>query len=244
MLVGDAVATLQAALDGPVGLQLEGLVAGDPADEVTSIVVCSVPSMKILQRASATGTNLILRDGHPFQLYDSVWSTQIPKPESVLAAPVTVAKRAFISEHCLNILRIRTTWERKNPASASRAFAEQLGFGPAEPRADDAVCAVPQGQRASPCRFPSTQEASIVCGVVGRPPTPATHVAIKACMLTSIALSNILRDPAIDIVIAGDAAEWGATPYMQDVVAMGRRAALLLTGFDAPMAPQSAHIAA
>ena len=112
MLVKDAVARVFARLQSPGDTPLEGLVAGDGDNTVTAIAACTVPSLTVLKNAAKTGANLILCDGHPFHLYDTVWSTQISKAETVLNAPITAAKRALIAEHGLNVVRVRTGWER------------------------------------------------------------------------------------------------------------------------------------
>jgi hypothetical protein len=79
--------------------------------------------------------------------------------------------------------------------------------------------------------------------IIGDPSTPANRVAIKAGMLDPQALARILRDPAVDTIVAGDAIEWEAVPYMQDVIAAGRRTALVLTGLEVSMEPLGARIA-
>ncbi|MDO6415286.1 hypothetical protein Q4F19_12910 [Sphingomonas sp. BIUV-7] len=243
MLVKEAVAQLYASLGGPADMALEGLVAGAENCQIASIAACTVPSMNVLKAAAATGANLILCDGHPFHLYDAVWSTQISKPEIVLNAPATVAKRAFIAEHGINIVRIRSAWESRHPLSASLAFASQLHLGSPEPRADHVVCSVP-GTTSLALAASLVPRGFNGLRVVGAPTTRATRIGVKAGMLAPATLAGILRDPTIDMVIAGDAIEWEATPYMEDVVATGRSAALMLAGFDASMAPLGAHVAA
>jgi hypothetical protein len=243
MLAGEAVAKLYDALGATPGAALEGLVAGDAHAPVGGIAACSVPSMAILRRAADAGCTLILCDSHPFYLYDPVWSAQISNPQTALASPIAAAKRAFITERKLAVVRLHGAWEARMPLSASLAFAAQLELGATEPRGDHLVCSI----AATDARALGAALAGRGCGglrMLGTPTTRASRIAVRAGMLTPATLAHILRDPAIDAIIAGDAVEWEATPYMEDAIAAGRRAALLLAGFAASMEPVGAAIGA
>ncbi len=41
----------------------------------------------------------------------------------------------------------------------------------------------------------------------------------------------MLADPMVDAVIGGEVVEWEGGPYFEDVIAAGRNAGLILTGF-------------
>jgi putative NIF3 family GTP cyclohydrolase 1 type 2 len=242
MLIKEAVIRINAALGDIPDLPLEGLVFGSGDSPLTAIAACTVPSFATIRRAAAAGANLILTDGHPFYLYDSVWSTQISRPEPVLSSAVSTAKREFLAAHDLNVARIHTRWEQAMPCSASLGFASRLGLEPLSIRADHVVCTGPATRLDAFARALAGRALNGV-RIIGDPSTSANRVAIKAGMLDPQTLARILRDPTIDTIIAGDAIEWEAVPYMQDVIATGRRAALVLTGFEVSMEPLGARIA-
>jgi hypothetical protein len=243
MLVGNAIARIYAGTAVRADVPLEGLVAGHSDSRVAGALACAQPSMAILRRAAAAGFNLILCDAHPFYLYDSLWSTQISKPEVPLQSSVAIAKRAFLDEHRITIVRVRSAWESEMPLAASIAFADQLGLNSVEQRGDHLVCTLP------PATVGAWSTALAQRGfgglrILGQPATPASRVAVKAGMLAPSTLARMLGDPGIDLIVAGDAVEWEATPYMEDAIAAGRRAALVLTGFAASMEPLGAPLAA
>jgi hypothetical protein len=241
MFVEEATTRIFETLDLPAA-PLEGLVAGHGQAVVSDLAVCSVPSMAILKRAASIGCNLILCDSHPFYLYDRVWSTQISNPETVLRSSVAMAKRAFIEHHRLHIVRLHTAWEKKMPQSASLALAEQLGLIPSETHSDYVHASIqPTTMRDFGALL--ARRGGQGLRLIGSPSTQASRIAVKAGLLAPDVLARVLRDPTIDIVIAGDAVEWEGVPYMEDAIAAGRKAALILTGFDASMEPVGAHIA-
>lgn len=235
MKVSDAIDKLSQAIGAKSDTPLEGLVAGDAGGDLRGIATCFAPSIDVLRQAIASGRNLILCDAHPFYLYDPMWSAQPGVKETLAAAPASEAKRKLVAEAGLTILRLRTAWEGAMPASASMALAQAIKLAPGHPsgRADFVLCEMPATNAgALGLRMPGHG-----CRVIGDPDWPVRKVAVAAGMATPARLGQMLADPSVDAVVAGEVIEWEGGPYMVDLQATGRRCALLLCGFAASLEP-------
>ena len=63
-------------------------------------------------------------------------------------------------------------------------------------------------------------------------------------MITVPELAKVLQEPAVDAVVIGEPVEWEASPYIQDVIASGRKTSLIVLGLAASEEPGSAELAA
>jgi putative NIF3 family GTP cyclohydrolase 1 type 2 len=226
---------IHSRLKAALGLQqapaLEGLVAGTGQAEVTGIAVCYAPSLAVIEGAVAKGCNLIVAEAHPYYAYDPEWTG--PGSIKVLeSAPMVVAKKALIERTGVTVIRIKTGWDTAMPAAASRAWARSLDLAPAPESSgmpDYAMAHV------RPTTMDGLARGFVARGLsgirtIGKLDTPIAAVAVAAGVLTVPRLARILSNPRVDAVVAGDVCEWEAGPYMEDAIAAGRRAAMILLG--------------
>jgi len=244
MLVREVLATLKVALgaNGP-DPDLEGLCAGDPGTAVTGVAVSFAPSVEVLRRAREGGCNVVLADAHPFFHYDAYWSRLPGVFATVEASEAVAAKRALIEQGGLAVLRLRTAWNAANPGAAAAALARALRLSPRGDAEQPYVTCDVSGRLAG--ELISDVETILKASalrVVGSPRTRVRRVAVAPGLVTTERLGEILQDPTIDVVIGGEVIEWHAGPYMQDVIASGRRATLILTGFAASLEPGAAAL--
>src|SRR2546430_9237328 len=66
--------------------------------------------------------------------------------------------------------------------------------------------------------------SSDVCSsdLIGKPDSSASKVALTHGLLLVADAERILREPDVDVIVTGDAVEWEAAPYFQDMVAAGK----------------------
>jgi putative NIF3 family GTP cyclohydrolase 1 type 2 len=223
--------------------RFEGLCAGDPNIEVTRGVVCYAPTLEHLRRAIAEQRNLLICREHPFFLHGGVNYTYDTEglETAIKNDPVVEAKSNLIAANKLMVYRFGAAWDQFRPQAQSSALARALGLGPAvRPPADRSravVCDLPGetsllalAQSAVDrlkCRSPRT---------VGDFHAKVNRVGVIAGETDpKEALGKVLSDSKIDGVIAGaggviDEVD-GAISYFRDVMATGRRIALLAVGY-------------
>jgi hypothetical protein len=230
MTVAEAIAAIAGAWGAASPYPgLEGLVAGRGDGDLTGVATCASPSIDVLERAAKSGCNLVLADGHPFYAYDRMWSTLPGTPEALAGSPLVAHKRTLIAEAGLTVARLKSAWDARFPAVAADGLARACGYPPDRRDGDSVSAAIPpQGVRAVAARI-----AGHGIRLIGDPDLVVRRAAFADGLVSPAKLGRILRDPAIDLVVAGEVIEWEAGPYMQDVRTNGRRAALMLIGFAA-----------
>src|SRR5437899_8409907 len=98
--------------------------AGNPDTPVTGIAVTMMATLDVLQRAGASGNNLIIT--HEPTFYDHLDKTdQLPEKEN---AQVLAAKREFIEKHGLVIWRFHDHWHARNPDGIEAGMVHALGW--------------------------------------------------------------------------------------------------------------------
>jgi putative NIF3 family GTP cyclohydrolase 1 type 2 len=221
----------------------EGLCVGDPNMEVTAVAVCYAPTLEFLRRAAAEQRNLIIAREHPFYLHGGVnYSYTTEGLETALQGdPVVQAKRDFIAAHKLMVYRYGAAWDQFRPGAQSAALARALGLEPiARPtsnRTRGVVCDL--AQATSLLALAQTAVDKLKCTsprTVGDYRSKVSRVAVVAGETDpKEALARLLADPKIDGLIAGGGGTIdevdGAISYFRDLIATGRKIALLAVGY-------------
>jgi putative NIF3 family GTP cyclohydrolase 1 type 2 len=235
---------LNAAFGNPMTTaRYEGLCAGDPNMEVTGVAICYAPTMAFLRRAAAEQRNLVISREHPFFLHGGVnYSYTTEGLESALQGdPVVEAKRDFIAVHKLMVYRYGAAWDQFRPDAQSVALARALGLEPIarapSDRSRGVICDLPQAT--SLLALAQTAVDKLKCTsprTIGDYHSKVSRVAVLAGETDpKEALARLLADPRIDGLIAGaggtiDEVD-GAISYFRDLIATGRKIALLAVGY-------------
>lgn len=220
----------------------EGLCAGSPDMEVSGVATCFSPSVDVLKRAAAQKVNLVVALGHPFYRYDPLRPGAPPR-QLIEALPSVLAKRELIAQQNLAVVRVRMAWEAVRPGAGPLALAKALGLSQPQAAGDDFVVCATSAPAAGKWVQALSRSGHAGLRLMGDPATSITRVAVASGLVTPEKLGRMLADPAVNGVICGEVVEWEAGPYMQDVIASGRRAAMILTGFAASQEPNAAAMA-
>lgn len=243
MIVSDVQQRLRAALKiTDPDPDYEGLCAGSSDMEVSGMATCFFPSVDVLKRAAAQKINLVVALGHPFYRYDPLRPGAPPK-ELIEALPSVLAKRELIMRENLAVVRVRMAWEAARPTEGPRALAKALGLGQPQATGDDFVVCASSVIAAGKWMQALSRNGHAGLRLLGEPVTSITRVAVASGLVTPAKLGRMLADPAVNGVVCGEVVEWEAGPYMQDVIASGRRAAMILTGFAASQEPNAGAMA-
>lgn len=235
---------LNAAFGNPTTTaRYEGLCAGDPNMEVTAVATCYAPTLEFLRRAAAEQRNLVISREHPFFLHGGVnYSYTSEGLETALQDnPVVAAKRDLIAAHKLMIYRYGAAWDQFRPQAQSDALARALDLEPvarpASDRSRGVICAL--RQVTSLLDLAQTAVDKLKCTsprTVGDYRSMVSRVAVLAGETDpKESLARLLADPRIDGLIAGaggtiDEVD-GAISYFRDLIATGRKIALLAVGY-------------
>jgi putative NIF3 family GTP cyclohydrolase 1 type 2 len=246
---------LNAALGSPVTTAMwEGLCAGNAQGAVQGVAVCYAPTLELLRRAAAERRTLIISREHPFFLHGGFnYSYGTGDLEAALKDdPVVRAKREIINANHLMVYRFGAAWDQFTPKAQSTALARALGLtpiasGPAD-RARGVICNVNRTSIAALARTAADRLKTRHARIVGDAALSVNRVAVLAGETDPApGLASLLADPKIDGLIAGaggvvDEVD-GAIAYFLDLMASGRRIAMLTVGYGPSQEPGTAEMA-
>ena len=198
---------------------------GDPATPVTGVAVTMMATFDVLRRAAARGANLVIT--HEPTFYDHLDKLDVLEAEH---DSVTAAKRAFIREHRMVVVRMHDHWHRRRPEPMAVNLARVLGW---------ARYQVPDSEWLY--RVPETTLAELAATIRRRLPAPTMRVVgDTALRVTKIGLSpgaagfdthrKLLQQDAVEVLVIGEAREWETVEYVADAVTAGRKKALIILG--------------
>jgi hypothetical protein len=195
----------------------DGVKAGDPASVITGIVVAVMATMRELQWAVERGHNLVIT-------HEPVFYGPNDDPGPRALDPVYLAKKRFIEDQRLVVYRMFEQWNALVPAAAADYLARSCGWRPPMAAADQ-VYDIPETTLGELLlrltRPPGTR-------MVGDRALPVRRVCILPGSTTLDATMRGLE--RADAVIAGEAREWEAVPYVLDSISAGRPKGMILLG--------------
>jgi len=197
---------------------------GDPATPVTGVAVTMMATFDVLQRAAAHGANLVIT--HEPTFYDHFDKLDVLEAEH---DAVTAAKRAFIREHHIVVVRMHDHWHRRSPEPMATSLARKLGWDRYRSVESEFVY-----------RLPETTLAELASAIRRRLPAPTLRVVGDP----SLHVSKIVLVPGaagfdrhrqalrqdVEVLVIGEAREWETVEYVADAVTAGQKKALIILG--------------
>ncbi|KAA6457936.1 hypothetical protein DYQ86_21465 [Acidobacteria bacterium AB60] len=214
----------------------EGILTGGDEDTVTGILVANEPSVETLRLAVSAGKNCILCREHPYYLFGEYLAVGLA--EALRDDPVLQAKRQFIQDHRLLIIRLAALWDTARPKWFSAALARKLGWEPQAAEPGDqwttACCNIPATTLEELAHFVSARLAARNLRMVGEPTRSIKRVAvIHGFSYPTLVLSHALQDPAVDCILTGATPEVDhCTTYIRDAITAGRNISLVQVGYE------------
>jgi putative NIF3 family GTP cyclohydrolase 1 type 2 len=205
---------------------VDTIKAGDPNTLVTGIATTFLDTMEVLREAVRRGDNLIIT--HEPTFYNHLDDTKFFTDD-----PVYKEKLAFIEQHHLVVFRLHDEIHADTIDHILRGMYEELGWDkyphPPGPRGQYFVT-IPQVTLAELSRSLQSKLHIQTLRVEWDPNLSISHVAFLPGSSGLEKQVFALRQPAVEVLIAGEASEWETVEYVRDAVAQGRPKALILLG--------------
>ena len=198
--------------------------AGNPDEPVTGVAVTMMATIDVLERAAASGKNLIIT--HEPTFYNHLDKLDVlPEKEN---DPVLAAKLAFVAEHHLVVWRFHDHWHRRIPDGIEAGMAHALGWEKQQDPENQYLFAFPETTLESLAADLRKKLDIHVLRVVGDP-----HLKIKkvaqvpgASGLQKETLALERND--VDVLVTGEPREWETVEYVADAVTQGKHKALII----------------
>lgn len=199
--------------------------AGDPDTPVTGIAVTMMATLDVLQRAAASGKNLIITHEPIFYNHHDETEELQAEGDAVLAA-----KQAFIEQHHLVIWRAHDHWHRREPDGIQTGIIRALGWERYRSPVDDRLFVIPETTLASLAAEIRDRLGVRTPRVVGDPHMKVTRVGLSPGAHGFDAQRRLLQRDDVEVLVIGEAPEWETIPYVADAVSMKLQKALIIPG--------------
>ncbi len=141
-------------------------------------------------------------------------------------------KLEYIRQHHLVVWRFHDTWHLRHPDGILAGVVEEFGWKPYQSGVDPHLFTIPQttvSQLAATLRS-STGARSI--RIVGDANMTVIQVALLPGASGLVRQVKMLERDDVQVLVAGESAEWEGVEYAQDAAAQGRHKALILLGHE------------
>ena len=202
---------------------VDTLKAGDPDTVVTGIVTTFMDTYPVLEKAVASGKNLIIS-------HEPTFYNHLDQQSQFAGDPVYQQKLAYIREHHLVVYRFHDTWHLRKPDGILAGMVDQFGWKKYQNSTNPNLFTLPSttvGQIAASLQK-STDARAI--RIVGDPSMPVTHIALMPGAAGADRQIKTLEQDDVQLLVAGESREWETVPYVVDAAAEGRHKALILLG--------------
>lgn len=200
--------------------------AGDPDTKVTGIAVTMMATYDVLQRAAASGANLIIT--HEPTFYNHLDDLkEIPQKEN---DPVLSEKLAFIKEHHLVVWRFHDHWHRRTPDGIEAGMTHALGWEAFQDKQNQYLFTIPETTLDKLAAELKARLELHTMRVVGDPQMKITRVALSPGAAGMQREIGALENPDIQLLITGESREWETVEYAADAVSEKKDKALIVLG--------------
>ena len=198
---------------------------GDPATSVTGIAVTMMATFDVLQRAAAAGANLVIT--HEPTFYDHFDRLDVLEGEH---DAVTAAKRAFIREHRLVVVRMHDHWHRRRPDGIMTGMTRALEWERYRDPQNEYRFTLPEMSLGTLATSIRQRLHAPTLRVVGDANQRVTRVALVPGAAGFSLQRQALQPPDVDVLVIGEAREWETVEYAADAIAAGQKKALIIIG--------------
>jgi putative NIF3 family GTP cyclohydrolase 1 type 2 len=200
--------------------------AGDPDTKVTGIAVTMMATFDVLQRAAASGANLVIT--HEPTFYNHLDDlNEIPQKEN---DPVLAEKLAFIKEHHLVVWRFHDHWHRRTPDGIEAGMTHALDWEAFQDKQNQYLFTLPETTLDKLAANLKTRLKLHTMRVVGDPQMKVTRVALSPGAAGMQREIGALEKPDVQLLITGESREWETVEYAADAVSEKKNKALIILG--------------
>lgn len=197
--------------------------AGDPQTPLKGIAVCMFADMNTLREAVKNDCNFIIT-------HEPVFYNHFDETESYRNDPVFQEKMKYINENNLVVFRFHDHIHRTQPDGISKGMIDKLDLGAYAVNHSQTYFRIPETSLKS---FASEMKEKLgmeSIRIIGNPDMKFSSLAFLAGAPGGQSHIQVLRNPEVEVVLAGEAPEWETYLYANDAVAQGKNKAVVFLG--------------
>ena len=202
---------------------VDGIIAGTPDTHVTGIATTMMSTLDVVQRASAKGLNFVVTHEPTFYSHqDTVDQLQDDATYRY--------KLDYLRKHNMVCFHLHDHWHARRPDGIAFGMARELGWERYADRDNPRLFTLPSTPLGRMVREIASRLQARSLRVVGDPNLAVTRVIASWGYVSQFPGIPLLARPDIDVLIVGETREWELVEYAQDMIAAGRKKALILVG--------------
>jgi len=202
---------------------VDRIVFGSPETPVKGIASTMMATLDVVERAAAGGKNMVIT--HEPTFYSHQDTVDALKQDATYQYKVD-----FLGKHNMVVFRFHDHWHMRHPDGIATGMAQALGW---TEKADP--------QEPLLFRFPGTPLGQLAAEIQSRLKIRTMRVVGDANLPVNRALASwgyasltpgiqSLARADVDVLVVGETREWEVVEYAQDLIASGRKKALIVMG--------------
>jgi putative NIF3 family GTP cyclohydrolase 1 type 2 len=200
--------------------------AGNPDTAVTGIAVTMMATMDVLQRAAASGKNLIIT--HEPTFYNHLDKLDVLEQKE--NDPVLAAKLAFIAKHNLVVWRFHDHWHLRKPDGIVVGMVHALGWEKYQDAKNEHLFTIPETTMEKLAVDLKVKLSTHAMRVVADPHQKVQRVALVPGASGFARETHALEIPEVDVLLTGEPREWETVEYVDDAVTQKKGKGLIVLG--------------
>jgi putative NIF3 family GTP cyclohydrolase 1 type 2 len=200
--------------------------AGNPDAPVTGIAVTMMATMDVLERAAASGKNLIIT--HEPTFYNHL--DKLDELEEKENDPVLAAKLAFVAKHNLVIWRFHDHWHRRKPDGIEAGMAHALGWEKYQDLKNEYLFSIPETTLEKLAADLRSKLGTHAMRVVGDPNLKVKRIALVPGASGFDKETLALERNDVEVLVTGEPREWETVEYVADAATQGKPKGLIILG--------------
>jgi putative NIF3 family GTP cyclohydrolase 1 type 2 len=197
--------------------------AGNPETVVTGIATTFAATYDVLQRAAASGKNLIIT-------HEPTFYNHLDRTDEIGNDPVLAQKREFIARHHLVIFRFHDHWHMRRPDGVLEGVTHALGWENYQSKSGPGLFVVPETTLEHLAATVRDRMKIRTMRVIGDPNMKVTRAGLAPGAAGSTDQIRMFERDDVQVLLVGESREWETVEYARDAAAEGRHKALIILG--------------
>lgn len=202
---------------------VDNLLGGDANTPVHGIATTTMATLDVMRMAVAKGLNMIVSHETPF--YKHTDETNDLQNDATMAY-----KLEYMKKNQLVVLHWHDHWHHRTPDGSAYGMMKEMGWEKYVDPADVKHFTLPPQTLEQFAKMFEQKLQLHNIRVVGKPQMQVSKVYASWGYAKRELVISLLNRPDVDTLVTGESVEWEGIPYVQDMVAMGQKKALVLLG--------------
>jgi len=203
---------------------VDGIIVGSPDTPVHGIATTMMATLDVMQRAAAAGKNMVIT--HEPTFYSHQDTVDELKDDETYKY-----KLDFIRKNNMVAFHFHDHWHGHEPDGIAYGMSRELGWEKLADAQNSRLFAFPNAVTLQHLAKELKSKLRIrTIRVLGDPHLPIHHAIASWGYVSQFPGIPLLARPDVDVLICGETREWEVVEYAQDMIASGKKKALIVLG--------------